>query len=325
MNNWNPAKAITIISFIAAIGGLLTILAPVFMIDDEPGFPTWRIVITALFQNVYFNFFDRDLLQWWVGGNTRIAINVADLLFYLVFLIGAITFLINGFRNARIIGFCFSVVFFTQCVSVLLMCYNVVKRSELLKMPEQVMWFILYLVTTAAWIWLSYYVLKNILKHRALSVERYEGEGEPVAFFCPAGKGQRFVHMLVDRVIIILMCSTWAYFFSSPLEMIENTLGTRETIMVYYIVGMLVYYPFFEGILGATPAKFLTANRVADELGRKPAFGYIMIRTFSRLVPFDALSFLGDRGWHDSWSNTYVLNDDIGAAEENTFSFEEKK
>ncbi|WP_435523038.1 hypothetical protein [Chryseobacterium indoltheticum] len=27
-----------------------------------------------------------------------------------------------------------------------------------------------------------------------------------------------------------------------------------------------------------------------------------------RLVPFDALSFFGENGWHDSWSDTRVIN-----------------
>lgn len=30
-------------------------------------------------------------------------------------------------------------------------------------------------------------------------------------------------------------------------------------------------------------------------------------RTLSRLIPFDALSFFGENGWHDSWSDTRVV------------------
>lgn len=29
--------------------------------------------------------------------------------------------------------------------------------------------------------------------------------------------------------------------------------------------------------------------------------------SFSRLVPFEPLSCLSDRGWHDVWSKTYVV------------------
>jgi hypothetical protein len=35
--------------------------------------------------------------------------------------------------------------------------------------------------------------------------------------------------------------------------------------------------------------------------------GYF-IRNISRLVPFDVLSFLGENGWHDSWSDTRVIH-----------------
>lgn len=27
----------------------------------------------------------------------------------------------------------------------------------------------------------------------------------------------------------------------------------------------------------------------------------------ARMVPFEAFSFLGERGWHDSWSGTQVV------------------
>ena len=34
-----------------------------------------------------------------------------------------------------------------------------------------------------------------------------------------------------------------------------------------------------------------------------------LIRNISRLVPFEAFSFLiGNDGWHDSWSDTRVVN-----------------
>jgi hypothetical protein len=88
---------------------------------------------------------------------------------------------------------------------------------------------------------------------------------------------------------------------------------------------MLIYYPFFERVLGATPAKYLTSTCVADEFGNKPGFGTIFLRTICRFIPFDAVSFLGDRGWHDSLSNTYLLEEAEAFEAETQFSFEEQE
>ena len=45
--------------------------------------------------------------------------------------------------------------------------------------------------------------------------------------------------------------------------------------------------------------------------GSNPGIGDIFIRSVCGEIPFDALSFLGDqgRGWHDSISETYVVDE----------------
>lgn len=325
MNNWNHKKAITIISFIAAIGGLITILGPVFIHDDyQDGFPLWRKIAFASLQNVYLNYFNRETLLLWVGDTTRTPINLADLCFHFVFLLGAIVFVFNGFSNVRMIGFCFSVVFFIQCAELPMGMYNVIRRYELLLQSEQLWWTILYFISNFVWLWLSYYVLKTIGRNRSLSVESFEEDGVQRAFFNPAEKGQRFLHMIIDRVMIILICSTWLWIFADSVQVMNNKVASEWMIILVYVLCILIYYTFFEAVLGATPAKFLTATRVADEFGNKPAFGKVLLRTISRFVPFDAWSFFGNRGWHDNWSDTYVLNDAI-ATDETRFSFEETK
>jgi len=50
---------------------------------------------------------------------------------------------------------------------------------------------------------------------------------------------------------------------------------------------------------------------VVDDQGAQPGVSSILRRSLSRLVPFDAFSFLGNyaRGWHDKWSNTWVIDE----------------
>lgn len=68
------------------------------------------------------------------------------------------------------------------------------------------------------------------------------------------------------------------------------------------------YYIVSEFYFQQTIGKFFTQSIVINEYGEKPDFKTIVVRTFIRMIPFEPLSFLGGkRGWHDKWTNTYVI------------------
>lgn len=70
-----------------------------------------------------------------------------------------------------------------------------------------------------------------------------------------------------------------------------------------------LYYFLMENFLdGRTVAKYITGTKVISTDGTKPTTQQIIYRSLSRIVPFDGLSFLGVNGWHDSWSETRVIN-----------------
>jgi hypothetical protein len=75
------------------------------------------------------------------------------------------------------------------------------------------------------------------------------------------------------------------------------------------IIARLIYYCFFEITLQASPAKMLTETRVISDDGDKPTPGAVIKRTLSRFIPFNALSFFGHAGWHDTISYTQVVNE----------------
>ena len=82
------------------------------------------------------------------------------------------------------------------------------------------------------------------------------------------------------------------------------------------IVLYILYYSLFEGLTGRTLAKFITRTKVVDKDGEKPDFRKILIRTITRLVPFEWLSFMGEgTGWHDTWSKTIVVENNLGKRE----------
>lgn len=115
-------------------------------------------------------------------------------------------------------------------------------------------------------------------------------------FLFDAKPGKRFVNLLLDTFIRFLMTVVIVVMFG------ENLWITLPFVLVYYL--------FFESVFGRTPAKWITKTKVVTENGGRPRFTQILGRTLSRFVPFEPFSFLGnERGWHDRWSGTRVVDD----------------
>ena len=124
-----------------------------------------------------------------------------------------------------------------------------------------------------------------------------------------AGRGRRFGTMLVDMVLYYLACMIVGVvvvlaFGESAIE------GGRSYL--FSIPVFFGYYGGFEGLFGRTPGKFVFGTRVVSNSGGAPSFGQAFGRTLSRMIPFEAFSFLfatdGEIvGWHDSIANTKVI------------------
>ena len=75
---------------------------------------------------------------------------------------------------------------------------------------------------------------------------------------------------------------------------------------------MAIFYFLTELIFkGKSFGKLITKTRVVMEDGSNPTYLDYLKRSFCRLIPFEAFSFLGSegRGWHDSVSKTYVVDE----------------
>ena len=122
-------------------------------------------------------------------------------------------------------------------------------------------------------------------------------------------KGTRFLNFIIDRVIMLILAFVMGVVLALINPVIIDSLDGMSTLMDYVITAILAvfYYTILEATTGQTIGKMITGTKVVDENGEKPDFGTIMVRSFSRIVPFDAFSFLGTKGWHDSWSNTHVV------------------
>ncbi|KUJ63361.1 transporter [Flavobacteriaceae bacterium CRH] len=143
-----------------------------------------------------------------------------------------------------------------------------------------------------------------------------------------ASNGSRFLNYILDLVAFILFflffCVLLGTFIGilgmSSLSIWIRSLGNLGWNCIIFTLYIL-YYTLMEGFFGRSVGKFITGSIVVDENGEKPGFGIIFKRTLCRLIPFDGFSFLGSdgRGWHDTISDTYVVNKKALEEEVKTF------
>lgn len=121
--------------------------------------------------------------------------------------------------------------------------------------------------------------------------------------------GTRFLYHLIDWLIItgLSIVIHIALIFLS-FNQFSLQLGTLSySIDFLDILISFSFYAVFEITLQATPGKLIFGYTVIDEYAQKPESSKILLRSISRFVPFEAFSCLSDRGWHDTWSKTYVV------------------
>lgn len=109
-------------------------------------------------------------------------------------------------------------------------------------------------------------------------------------------KWLRFINYVIDGIFIIA-----SMVLVLP-ENLNDDLGSAILLGWFFC-----YYFFSELFFGKTLGKLITKSTVVSETGEKPTMNQIVIRSLSRLIPFDNFSFLlGERGWHDKLSKTEV-------------------
>jgi uncharacterized RDD family membrane protein YckC len=160
--------------------------------------------------------------------------------------------------------------------------------------------FLLLTASCAVGLWL-------LSKQKTPKLTAAEYDGKISWEFEPAGKGLRFANRLIDIVVMLFIAITHLFSMDSYFENSFNPKSYWELYLIEFI-SIILYYLLLEGVFNTTPGKCVTNTTIVNENGQRPRFGQILGRTFARLIPFDALSFFGTRGWHDGLSGTYVVS-----------------
>lgn len=136
----------------------------------------------------------------------------------------------------------------------------------------------------------------------------------------PATTGQRFLNYLIDNLLLqyglslltgmavgtLLAVLSPDYMFE--LSQSDDTWALLPFAYCVVIVNYVVYYTICEkAFKGYTLGKLITGTRAIREDGNELTFKNALLRSLSRLVPFEVFSAFGGYPWHDSWTKTRVI------------------
>ena len=130
-----------------------------------------------------------------------------------------------------------------------------------------------------------------------------------------ASGAKRFANFAIDYVVSLLFVAFVFFNLGVVLGLLGNNSFQQENPVIdnllYFLLSLSYYFVCEHFLNGRTIGKMITRTRVLDEAGNKPSPEQIIGRTFARLIPFEAFSFLGDeaRGWHDSLPGTIVIDE----------------
>jgi len=123
--------------------------------------------------------------------------------------------------------------------------------------------------------------------------------------------GRRYAHYFVDCIAYYILFTLVEFLISSILMIFKNDpltiLAIQASLFPVFFLSWPLFYVFFEYKFQKTPGKFLTKCLVIDIYGNRPTIGNLMLRNIIRLVPFEIFSCMSERGWHDRWSDTFVV------------------
>ena len=124
-----------------------------------------------------------------------------------------------------------------------------------------------------------------------------------------ASKNQRLGNYFLDLLFL------YAFSFLMGIILYFIVLGDIVDNMNETLFGLIIflfYYVPQETFFGWTIGKLITGTRVISEEGTPISFGQAIGRSFSRFIPFEAFSFLGNEkhpvGWHDKFPKTRVIS-----------------
>jgi uncharacterized RDD family membrane protein YckC len=271
----------------------------------------------------------RDYTYVWFGGlsDGRHRVSPVTLLLMAMLILGGVIYKKTGGKDSRVLRLGYSVIFVQKLLLLInvplgyLMMQRVIASGISLRGEVPGIWqYILSVLYGLLLGWLAFLFTKWLIADQGpVFQKRVLPDGSTVNQVIPVSRWKRFAHFIFDAVLMFLLVAPTVFLAlqfigEQPFAGMRSLMraGADKYVLSLAIgVGMVLYYLLFEGFFRATPAKFISGTRVinANTL-ESPGFGQILGRTFSRRIPFETLSFLGSKGWHDSLSGTTLAAED---------------
>jgi len=145
-------------------------------------------------------------------------------------------------------------------------------------------------------------------------------EEHPLMQYTTASQGQRFVNWLIDNLLMRFAMSYPAGMLlgfilaevapETLYEISDGGMSSMILLLAYVVVifNYLVYYTLCEKLFkGYTLGKLISGTRAIRQDGGELTFKDALLRSLSRLVPFEVFSGFNTFAWHDQWTNTMVV------------------
>ena len=122
-------------------------------------------------------------------------------------------------------------------------------------------------------------------------------------------QGVRFGYYFLDVIAVYLIQIIFGIIIGIALLAGRSSIspGVNIIIQLVSLAAWFFYYAIFETYVGGTVGKLICGYTVINNRVERISFGQGMLRTVIRMVPFEAFSCFGERGWHDKWAKTYVV------------------
>lgn len=181
----------------------------------------------------------------------------------------------------------------------------ILQLSESTTLP--VLLLIVLLLKSSFYAWAGIRLSRELLKHEVPVSETRQLDHDIYEVFEETPLTSRAAGWVLDVIVFMLLFRLSVQLMAGSLRGYGAADGSSLLVAVVLPAGLVVYFSMSEILFGTTPGKVLTGSRVYTEQGKKASTQQIIARSFIRLVPFEPLSFMFYRNWHDEWSGTRVL------------------
>ena len=130
-----------------------------------------------------------------------------------------------------------------------------------------------------------------------------------------ATQGQRFLNYIIDLIALFAVNTIISFAMKFLYDITDvyffyfyDNGGFLWEFLSGYIVSTIYFFVWEYYSEGKTLGKLATGTRAVSIDGTNMSASQLFYRSLSRLIPFDAFSFLGNNGWHDTLSETRVID-----------------